>query len=89
MTSNPLLKILINTGESSSVMNPKIAYKLFSERIFPQAVQTRRYESLSGDKGVDKDRSYEQRRERKERNIMPGVSRLPLTITKGYPQPPQ
>ncbi|KAL7307831.1 hypothetical protein TKK_0000151 [Trichogramma kaykai] len=35
ITSNPHLKILIDSGASSSVMNPKIAFKLFSKIVFP------------------------------------------------------
>ena len=35
ITTNPPLKILIDSGASSSIMNPKIAYKLFSKFIFP------------------------------------------------------
>ena len=35
ITTNPPLKILIDSGASSSIMNPEIAYKLFSKCIFP------------------------------------------------------
>ena len=35
ITTNPPLKILIDFGASSSIMNPEIAYKLFLKFIFP------------------------------------------------------
>ena len=35
ITQNPPLKILIDSGASSSIINPEIAYKLFSNFIFP------------------------------------------------------
>ena len=35
VTQNPPLKILINSGASSSIINPEIPYKLFSKFIFP------------------------------------------------------
>ena len=39
ITTNPPLKILIDSGASSSIINPEIAYELFSKFIFAHTIE--------------------------------------------------